>query len=313
MKHLERAIDGTNDWWQYLLVFIGGMIGAQLIGAIPLMVVIMSKVAASEGSLELSPDNMMDFEAMGVNPVFGLALMILPFLIGLLVIIWMIKRFHKRNFAETVNGTNSVRWGRFFFSALVWAGLMAVFLGIDYFLHSDNFEVRFNLSSLLPLAAVSLLLIPFQTTFEELLFRGYLAQGVGVWTKNRWIVLIIPSVLFGLIHFANPEVSEYGFWLAMPQYIGFGLVFGLVAILDDGIECAMGAHAANNVFLSMFVTSEASALQTPALFKQLEVDPSREIWVLLVVCGIFVFIMAKKYNWNFSIMNKKIRPEHDVV
>ena len=52
----------------------------------------------------------------------------------------------------------------------------------------------------------------------------------------------------------------------MPQYIVFGLIFGIITILDDGIEAAMGAHAANNIFLCIMVTNESSALQTPALY-----------------------------------------------
>ena len=34
----------------------------------------------------------------------------------------------------------------------------------------------------------------------------------------------------------------------MPQYIFMGFIFGLISVFDDGIECAMGAHTANNIF-----------------------------------------------------------------
>jgi membrane protease YdiL (CAAX protease family) len=40
----------------------------------------------------------------------------------------------------------------------------------------------------------------------------------------------------------------------MPQYVLFGLVFGIITVLDDGIEAAVGAHAANNIFLCIMVT-----------------------------------------------------------
>jgi len=38
--------------------------------------------------------------------------------------------------------------------------------------------------------------------------------------------------------------------------------------MDDGIEVAMGAHTANNIFLCIFVTNSSSALQTSALYVQ---------------------------------------------
>ncbi len=76
------------------------------------------------------------------------------------------------------------------------------------------------------------------------------------------------SLLFALMHGLNPEVKEYGFLNMMPQYILFGLIFGTITILDDGVEAAMGAHTANNVFLCIMVTNKSSALQTAAYYKQ---------------------------------------------
>ncbi len=74
----------------------------------------------------------------------------------------------------------------------------------------------------------------------------------------------------------NPEVKEYGFLTMMPQYILFGLIFGVITILDDGIEAAMGAHTVNNVFICIMVTNKSSALQTPALYEQKNVFPWTE-------------------------------------
>ena len=50
-----------------------------------------------------------------------------------------------------------------------------------------------------------------------------------------WLVIIIPGVLFGLMHIANPEVKEYGFWLTIPQYVMFGLFFGLIITICIGL------------------------------------------------------------------------------
>ncbi|MBS0011764.1 MAG: CPBP family intramembrane metalloprotease, partial [Bacteroidales bacterium] len=149
------------------------------------------------------------------------------------------------------------------------------------------------------LIIIAILLIPLQTTFEELLFRGYLMQGAGAWFKNKWLPLLITSLLFGLMHSFNPEIREFGFWVMIPQYITFGLVFGFVTIVDNGIEIAMGAHAANNIFLSIFITQKSSALQTPALYEQQEVYPWSDFLSLIIVSVLFIAITGILNKWCF--------------
>ena len=63
----------------------------------------------------------------------------------------------------------------------------------------------------------------------------------------------------------------------MPQYVLFGLIFGIITVLDDGIEAAIGAHAANNIFLCIMVTNDSSALQTPAVYEQHNIYPWTEL------------------------------------
>ncbi|MHC1705869.1 MAG: lysostaphin resistance A-like protein [Tenuifilaceae bacterium] len=306
MKHLEIALDSQNQWWKYLIIIAGGFIAANLIGAIPLVIVISIKVLKSGNTIVPNPDNAMDLSVYGIDPNFGLILVMIPFLVALITVCLLFKPLHNRTFKQIINGTNSIRWNRFFFAVMVWGLIMGLYLLIDYMMNQSNYVLNFNLVSFLPLVVISLVLIPFQTTFEEIVFRGYLAQGIGAWTRNRWFVIIIPAVLFGLMHSFNPEIKEFGFWLAMPQYILYGLVFGLITVIDDGIEIAMGVHAINNIFSSIFVTYKASALQTPALFEQQQINPTKETIVLFIISLIFVTILSFKYKWDYSIINRKI-------
>ena len=46
-------------------------------------------------------------------------------------------------------------------------------------------------------------------------------QGIGILARNRWAPLLITSLIFGLMHYFNPEVSEYGAAVMLPQYIWF--------------------------------------------------------------------------------------------
>jgi hypothetical protein len=108
-------------------------------------------------------------------------------------------------------------------------------------------------------------------------------------------------------------VKEYGFFTMMPQYILFGLLFGITTILDDGNEIALGAHAANNIFLSIMVTHSSSVIQTPALYKQHTIYPWIDFWGLVISAIIFLIIMRMIYNWNdITILWQKVRGEDEI-
>lgn len=307
MKHLERALDGQNQVWKYILVFLIGFLATNFIGALPLAVVIIIKQAQG---FDINSTSLTDFSVLGINLNVSLLLMLIPFIVGLLVIIPLVKNLHQRSWIEVINGTKALRWERFFFSAVIWTIIMGFTLWVHYLISPQDYVLRFNPINLIPLAIISLTLIPLQTFYEEFLFRGYLIQGMAAWTKNRWLSLIIPALLFGLMHILNPEIKEYGFWLTMPQYILFGLLFGIMIIVDDGIETAMGAHAANNIFLCFFVTSKGSALQTYALFEKINIKASLlDSIELLIIGGLLILILGIKYKWNFSVLNKKVEIE----
>jgi membrane protease YdiL (CAAX protease family) len=226
---------------------------------------------------------------------------------GLLAFIILVKPLNNRTVRVTINGTGKIRWKRFFISAAVWLILSALYLVFYLKIDPANFSLNNKTASLLILSLVSVLFIPFQAAFEEMLFRGYLMQGFAALVKNRWFPLIMTSLLFGLMHSFNPEVKEFGFFTMIPQYIAFGLIFGVITILDDGIEAAMGAHTANNIFLCIMVTNSSSALQTPALYEQFNIHPWTEFAALVVIGMLFIFILKMIFKWeNFSLLFRKI-------
>ncbi len=307
MNHLESTFRGKNNFWRYLLMFAVILIVSNTIGAFPLLISAYLKSISDPEIFSKLVANPNDMVALGLHPVAGLALMIFPFIAGLAAFILLVKPFHSRTFRQTINGTDKIRWNRFFISGAVWLVIMAIYLFAYIGIKPSNFALGSRTYSLLLLSLVSVLLIPFQATFEETLFRGYLMQGFARLVKNRWFPLVMTSVLFGLMHAFNPEVAEYGFLVMIPQYVLFGLIFGIISILDDGIEASMGAHTANNVFLCIMVTSKSSALQTPALYEQVTVYPWIEFAGLIVSGIIFIAVLKKIFRWgDFSVIFRKI-------
>ncbi len=304
MKHLETVLRSKNDWWAYLIVVIVSFFGAQLIGGIPLIIV----VALSDGGIgAIQAGQALDFNAIGINSSLGLALIVLPFILSFFVLYWLVKPLHNRTFTELINGRNKIRSRRIFYGFMLWLMIVAFTTVADYYMRISEYEVRFDLNALLILSAVSLLMLPFQTFYEEIFVRGYLAQGVAALTRNRIAVLIIPSMFFALLHGLNPEVSKHGFWLMMSQYFTIGLIYAITSLLDDGVELAMGAHAANNIFLSIFVTSESSVFQTDSLLKNLnDVITMDDVYSNLIAGVLFIGILGFKYKWTFNTLFKKV-------
>lgn len=126
-------------------------------------------------------------------------------------------------------------------------------------------------------------------------------QGIGVFAKNKWLPLLITSVVFGLLHIANPEVEKLGY-VIMVYYIGTGLFLGIMTLMDDGLELALGFHAANNLFTALLVTADWTAFQTHSIFKDMS-DPSEAgFWQIFmpvfIIFPIIIFILSKKYKWT---------------
>ncbi|MDO5665709.1 MAG: type II CAAX endopeptidase family protein [Bacteroidia bacterium] len=306
MKHLERALDGQNQIWKYIVMFLVAFLGGQMIGSIPLVTVTFIKMITS-GTVGAKPESIMDFSAYGISDNVGFALLIFAFVATFFTFALLIKPFHKRTVIETINGRNYIRKNRIWMGMLVWGIITIVGLIISLLTAQEgDIEVRFNIAKLIPLLLIVLILLPFQTTIEEIFFRGYLTQGVAARTKNRWIALIVVSLLFGFMHIANPEVKEFGFWLSMPQYILMGLLLGLVSILDDGIEIAIGIHFINNAFGALLTTHSSSIFKTDAIFKFNKVDPKFDLISISIATIIAFVVFAKIYKWDFSILNKKV-------
>ncbi len=293
--YLIKGFKGKNHFWRYFVTLII-VFAATQVGAFPFTILVFVKALENGQIPEVS--DITDFEALGIDPNLGLVLMVLPFLTGLIVLFLLIHGFHKRTIMDTLTGRNQFDYHRFWFGVSTWLILWIIVFATHFIIEPDNFVFNFDPSRFLLLIFISLLFIPFQTSFEEVLFRGYLMQGIAVLSKNRWIPILVTSVVFGMLHAFNPEVKEYGFAITMPQYLFFGFFFGIITIMDDGLELALGVHAINNIFLSIFFTHDSSTLQTPALFEMQKLNPLVDLIEFIVVSLLFILIVSRRFGWG---------------
>ena len=302
MNHLERALDRRNKWWKPIL-----FTGLLIFSLIPFRA-FLSGVFKMCDCLGLEFCSFVDgsFSQILDNQISMFLFIFISYFMLIVVAAFIIKFLYKRNFKEVINGTQKIRWSRFFYAFGVWFGLMLIYFIISYLFNPQGFVFNFDFNNFLILFFLTLIAIPFQASFEEFVFRGYLAQLIGSYTRSRWSVIILPSIIFGLMHLTNPEVEKYGVWLMMPQYIFMGIVFGIISVLDDGIESAMGAHTGNNIFLCIFLTFDESVLPTDALFRAKSINPIGDFIVIILMSFLFIKLLSSFYGWNFKILNSRI-------
>ena len=296
MSFVSNAFIGKNSFIRYFGGILIIIFASQVIGAIPLAVTMAVKMFSGGG--ELNFDNPTDLSGLGIDQNVNLVLLLIPFIVGLLGIWLVIRLLHGRTLKQTITGRAEFAWNRFFSAAGFWLVLLILIGVVNYLLNPGNFVLNFQPDKFFILIIIALLLLPLQTAFEEIFFRGYLMQGIIVGSRNLGVALISTSLVFGLLHIFNPEVKEFGIALALPQYVILGLIMGIATLMDDGLELALGVHAMNNVFLAIFITFNASALQTPALFSIKEINPVTDLIELCVASVLFIFWASRKYRWN---------------
>lgn len=295
--YIAQAQHTLNDWWRYIIGVIVAVIGV-VIFSMPHLFALMAKVV--EDDLDASQLDDMEFIMQAFSPNVNLIFIILPFIGGLLFLLFMVKKMHQQSITSLTTSRKKVDWKRIWFAFFFWGIISSALVVADYYISPGDYVFNLNWQPFLILCAIVLLLLPFQTSFEEYLFRGYLMQGIGNVVKNKWVPLILTSVVFGLLHIANPEVDKLGYGI-MVYYVGTGLFLGIITLMDEGMELALGFHAANNMFTALLVTADWTALQTDSVLKDIS-EPSLGLVELIipvfVMFPLLLFIFSKVYKWD---------------
>ncbi len=292
--YIEQGYRGLHEFWRYIIGFFSVFIVWQFVGSIPLVAALFIN---SGTSAMISGDIGEMATVLGSNTF--LFLMLLTFAVGLLAVFFFVKVLHKQSIKSLTTTRKKIDWGRIFFSFLLWGIISAAFVLIDVYLSPDDYVLNLNWQPFLVLLAIAVIMIPIQTSMEEYYMRGYLMQGLGIASKRRWVPLLVSSVLFGLLHLFNPEVEKLGYGI-MVFYIGTGFFLGILTLMDEGLELALGFHAANNLFTALLVTADWTAFQTDSIFKDIS-DPVLGWDVLIPVFVIFpllLLLFSKKYKWS---------------
>jgi membrane protease YdiL (CAAX protease family) len=304
---ISGLVHGFNKAWMYFLTLTFLVIGYVLFQSViilPLMNVLM-KNGYSQDEIMRNANLLFDSNALKMDRNIVLLLELGMFVFAFIGFYTGLKYIHQKSLTSLLTGYEKFRYKRFWFAFMVWGILLVITVIADYLLDPGNMEISFNLPGFLISLLIMIVFMPIQTGLEELVFRGYMLQGLSQIFRNGFIPLLLTSALFGLAHMSNPEVKEYGWQIMLLYYSGFALFMGALTLLDEGLELAFGIHFANNIISSVLVCSSHSVVKTYSIFETKTEDPRQEIiaWFLMAALtfGIFLF----KYRWkNFSLIIK---------
>jgi membrane protease YdiL (CAAX protease family) len=284
--YLEQGYLSKGGRWKYL----------------PFPLVFIALIAWNFYTLKSGDINVEETMQQMVN-TFGknlfLFINLMQFVLGFGFLLLLVKLVHKQPLRALVTSRKKIDWKRVRFSILLWGLVVLSTTLLGVYANPESYEIQFNLSKFIPLFIVVVLMVPIQTSFEELLFRSYMMQGFGVLLGRRWIPFIISSLLFGLMHIGNPEIEKMGY-VVLLFYVGTGFFLGLITLMDEGVELALGFHAINNTLSALLVTSSWTAFQTDSVFLDTSVPNFglEVIFPVFIVYPIMIYIFAKKYRWT---------------
>ena len=260
------------------------------IGQIPMFFFLPNEINTSSEGLDI-------FSSLDKNLL--LFLLLLPSVFSFLGLWFVVKQIHFRSIISIITSRKKVDFKRFMFAFILWSFISVSIFFLEILINPTDYEWNFNFSKFLVLFLISITMIPVQSILEELVFRGYLMQGFSVFFKSRVLSLLTTSIIFGLLHILNPEIQKIGYGLLI-YYVGTGLFFGIVTLMDEGIELSSGFHVSNNLVASLLVTADWTAFETNSIFKFIG-NPyfSKEVLLyILIIYPSIIFFLSKQYKWS---------------
>jgi uncharacterized protein len=285
-----------NQWYWYLLALLVLIVFVVIIPSTLLIIPSIISDGVDYDTISYNGLRLIDVLLVGEDVLRSIGMTI-----GVVIPAWVI---HKRPWKSLINVYSNVRWERFFFGILLWFGFMVGAELIVYAIDSSGYTFQFEVTQWITLWITFLLIIPLHAFGKELLFRGYLMQGIGWGTKRPWIALVLTSIAFGCLFFLNPEIKTYGLKLVV-TYVNMGLFLGIISLMDDGLELAIGVHIISNIYssiLEIFMTSELAMT-----FRIKALTDWSFLSISIIFYALFIWICAKKYGWaDWGKLTRKI-------
>ncbi len=250
----RMARNGWHRWWRPIvgtLLVTAGVFGLVIVGGV---IGYLVYALGHDGRLPIAKNGQI-FPDSTAELAFELATLAILTPVAFLGA-WLVQR-RRPGTLSSVKGR--LRWGWLGVCCLLAIGFLIVSYGWGLAVeamfsgqHVDVLPAWKGWHQFIAPAVVIVLLVPFQATAEEYLFRGWLIQAIGSWAPEGWMrtragrwvalwpALAISAVVFMLGH-------GYTGWARLDIFL-FGLLAGWLAVRTGGLEAGIALHTFNNLY-----------------------------------------------------------------
>ena len=247
MSELTKSPAIKQGWLRALLIVIPFIIFTGIFQAIGMYV---WSIISNQDFLELA-QNMANASAssFAVLQIFGT--------VGTILLVWIFTRFIDRENFVDIGFSIKKRSKDILYGLLAGVFMMGIGSLLLYFSGNLTYDtINFNLIGLLQ----AVLLFIFVSINEEVFVRGYILRNM-MGSMNKYIALVISSVLFMALHLLNPNLSL----VAIINLFLAGILLGIGYIFTKNLWFPLALHFSWNFFQGPIFGFEVSGTNTDSL------------------------------------------------
>jgi hypothetical protein len=215
-----------------------------------------------------------------------------------LVVVAVASLVVRKPFKASVTAARRFRWRQLAAGLVLYALAMIPIIGVMYV--SGEVEGEMPLLGLTSSAgevalyvAAAIVGLILAAGAEELAFRGWLLRHTAAFVRSPWILLLINGVLFSAIHL-DPDPNAFVARAVM------GMIFCYMALRLGGIEFAIGAHAANNIMIVLFIEPMSLKMPDPEAFQARYLVETMVVLCLGVAVTELMFRVPALRRWTHA-------------
>jgi len=222
-----------------------------------LVVLLLAILAFNVGMLQILQNldswNRLEIELITGDTARALLITLYSFVLPI-VSLWVVLRMvHERSFTSLI-GPLGLAFSDFF-RVFRWLIVMVAVIMILPSPPSQQPTMHLGFDRWLPLVLPALVGILIQVSAEELIFRGYLQSQLAARFSSPLIWMVIPSVLFGMLHLSSETYGENAILIAIWATL-FGAAAADLTARSGSLGPAIALHFVNNVTAIMIVAMQ---------------------------------------------------------
>lgn len=229
-------------WWKPVVGTVALFLGFFLVSPLVLLPIVLIGVMPAEGDYLENLMGALAFES--IEPV---TLLYLNLTLGSIILVtWAINRVvHRLRPRWLSSVVPKLRWKFLWVCMGLSVAALVAQVVVGQLVPGDNEAdlsgaVNDFTGTTAVLALIVLLTTPLQAAGEEYAFRGYLTQAVGSLTRNAWLAVLVPALIFALVHGAQNVPLFFDRFM-------FGVIAGWLVIRTGGLEAGIALHVLNNM------------------------------------------------------------------